>query len=329
MAADSLRSLNLSEATVITFMMPLVASYGGYLLLGSPVTWVEILLSALSLLGVVLVASPDALFPASESDTTPGNIASVSSMERVWALCVGLVGVCGSAAAFLSMSAIGKTEDPLTVVNYFAAMCTVVSGVSLIVLPGLGFQAPGDIWEWTLLFFSGLSGFLMVGHRLPVQTSFCVHTRVLTLNTTAITHYPVIAGGKVPGCGQHGVHADRICSRSRRHRFSRNPARCIAVGMCDDLRVCGLPGVAQDEGKTKRWKPRRSPPTAMKFEWWHIVYQDMTCLVHKPSGFFSSIRSYPRARRQPRHALPHTHHAHRPKPTSANTCSRRPRVGNT
>lgn len=172
-ATDSLRSLNLSEATVITFMMPLVASFGGYLLLGSSISWIEILLSILSLFGVVLVASPDALFSASEA--TLGDAAAVSSVERVWALCVGLLGVCGSAAAFLSMSAIGKTEDPLTVVNYFAAMCTVVSCVALIVLPGLGFQAPGDIWEWALLFFSGLSGFLMVGHYPDIQVSvfFC------------------------------------------------------------------------------------------------------------------------------------------------------------
>lgn len=170
-AADSLRSLNLSEATVITFMMPLVASFGGYFLLGSPITWVEILLSALSLFGVVLVASPDALFPAPESDATLGDVAAVSIIERVWAICVGLIGVCGSAAAFLSMSAIGKTEDPLTVVNYFAAVCTVVSCIALVVLPGLSFQVPGDIWEWALLFFSGLSGFLMVGHHFPVQAS--------------------------------------------------------------------------------------------------------------------------------------------------------------
>lgn len=266
-AADSLRSLSLSEATVITFMMPLVASFGGYLLLGSTLTRVEILLSALSLFGVVLVASPDALFPAPESDATFGDVAAVSMIERVWAICVGLIGVCGSAAAFLSMSAIGKTEDPLTVVNYFAAMCTVVSCFALIVLPGLSFQAPGDIWEWALLFFSGLSGFLMVGHHLSVQASslqLLMYTRVLTLATTAIPHYSVTSGGKITCCSQHGVHADRIRSSLRRHRFPRNAACYIAVGVCVDLRVRCLPGVAQDEGKTKRRKPRRSPPKTMK-----------------------------------------------------------------
>lgn len=217
MAADSLRYLNLSEATVITFMMPLVASFGGYLLLGSSISSVEVFLSVLSLFGVILVASPDALFPASESDATLSGTVAVGIVERVWALCVGLLGVCGSAAAFLSMSAIGKTENPLTVVNYFAAMCTVVSCAALIILPGLSFQAPGDIWEWALLFFSGLSGFLMVGCHLQVPFLYFLFSRVshvLTLGVPAISHYPVVTGGEVTCCGQHGVHANSLRSGS-------------------------------------------------------------------------------------------------------------------
>lgn len=140
-------------------MMPLVASFGGYMLLGSPFSWVEILLSVVSLFGVLLVASPDALLPSGDDSVS---LDAVDTPSRVWALCVGLLGVCGPAAAFLCMSAIGKTESPLTVVNYFAALCTIISFVALIVLPGLDFRVPGDIWEWLLLFFSGMSGFLMV-----------------------------------------------------------------------------------------------------------------------------------------------------------------------
>ncbi|KAF3769534.1 hypothetical protein M406DRAFT_16560, partial [Cryphonectria parasitica EP155] len=157
----SLLYLNLSEATVITFMMPLVASFGGHMLLGSSFSGPEILLSSISLSGVLLVASPDALFAANDMDTTEGESDTASMASRIWAICAGLLGVCGSAAAFLCMSAIGKMENPLTVVNYFAALCTVVSCVALTVLPSLGFQTPGDLWEWLLLLFSGVSGFLM------------------------------------------------------------------------------------------------------------------------------------------------------------------------
>lgn len=179
---DSLRCLNLSEATVITFMMPLVASFGGYLLLGSPFSWLEILLSILSLFGVMLVASPGALIPTTEKNSVLADAASVSTIDRIWALCVGLIGVCGSAAAFLCMSTIGKTENPLTVVNYFAAMCTVVSCGALIVMPGLSFQTPGDIWEWALLFFSGLSGFLMVNQPPPPSLSLVDYCSIWIIN---------------------------------------------------------------------------------------------------------------------------------------------------
>ncbi|KUI56239.1 hypothetical protein VP1G_03653 [Cytospora mali] len=186
----SLRYLNLSEATVITFMMPLVASLGGYLLLGSPFSWLEILLSIVSLFGVLLVASPDAMFPAAETDVTLNSPDAVNLVGRIWALCVGLLGVCGSAAAFLCMSVIGKTENPLTVVNYFAALCAVVSVVALIVLPGLGFQAPGNVWEWTLLLFSGLSGFLMqflITLSLQAERSLVAVNMVYTQIVFALT----------------------------------------------------------------------------------------------------------------------------------------------
>lgn len=144
-------------------MMPLVASLGGYLFLGSTISWLEILLSIISLFGVLLVASPDAIFATPSTNPKTGELEPVDASSRVWAICIGLVGVCGSAAAFLCMSHIGKTESPLTVVNYFTALCTLASFIALTVLPGLGFHAPADMWEWALLFFSGLSGFFMVG----------------------------------------------------------------------------------------------------------------------------------------------------------------------
>ncbi|KAI3392620.1 hypothetical protein diail_5438 [Diaporthe ilicicola] len=149
-------------------MTPLAASLGGYLFLNTPLPRTQAILSLVSLAGVLLVAAPDALLPSSPSAptaaaTTPaGEAENTTVMNRIKALAVGPLGVCGSAAAFLAMSALGKAEDPLTVVNYFAALCAAASMAGLAVLPGLGgFRAPGDAMEWVLLFFSGMSGFLM------------------------------------------------------------------------------------------------------------------------------------------------------------------------
>lgn len=151
--------------------MPLVASLGGYLVLGTSFSWLETLLSVVSLLGVVLVASPDVLFPSGATDDAAHDPEAVTIASRIGAICVGLVGVCGSAAAFLCMSALGKAESPLTVVNYFAALCMLVSCVALVVMPGLSFQAPRGGWEWALLFFSGVSGFCMVSWNFAMTST--------------------------------------------------------------------------------------------------------------------------------------------------------------
>ncbi|KAL1863870.1 hypothetical protein Daus18300_008019 [Diaporthe australafricana] len=168
-AIDSLRYLNLSEATVITFMTPLAASLAGHLFLNHPLPLTQTFLSLVSLLGVLLVAAPDAILPspAPSAAAPAGETIDTSTSSRIQALAAGLLGVCGSATAFLAMSSLGKGEDTLTVVNYFAALCAAASLAALAVMPGLGgFRAPGDGWEWVLWVFSGMSGFLMAERSL-------------------------------------------------------------------------------------------------------------------------------------------------------------------
>lgn len=153
--------------------------------MGSPLSWLEILLSVVSLFGVLLVASPDVLLPDKASQTESlvvDDSNAVSSTMRIWAICVGMLGVCGSAAAFLCMSAIGKSESPLTVVNVFATLCSLLSFVGLVVVPGLKFQMPGDAWEWILLALSGLSGFLMVRFISGHVTTSPIHDSLQTTN---------------------------------------------------------------------------------------------------------------------------------------------------
>lgn len=155
-------------------MTPLAASLAGHLFLGHPLPPIQALLSLASLLGVFLVAAPDAILPSPALPRSPPSPAAPpagepidKSTSRIQALAAGLLGVCGSAAAFLAMSSLGRAEDPLTVVNYFAALCAAASLAGLALIPGLGgFRAPGDGWEWVLLVFIGMSGFLMVRNYL-------------------------------------------------------------------------------------------------------------------------------------------------------------------
>jgi len=63
--------------------------------------------------------------------------------------------------AFTAMRWIGKRAHPLLSVNYFSAWCTLVSAVSMAVLPSVDFLLPADLKEWSYLIFLGICGFAM------------------------------------------------------------------------------------------------------------------------------------------------------------------------
>lgn len=55
----------------------------------------------------------------------------------------------------------GKRAHPLLSVNYFCAMCTLVSALAMVLLPGVPFLLPADAKEWSYLIFLGICGFAM------------------------------------------------------------------------------------------------------------------------------------------------------------------------
>ncbi|KAH9207372.1 hypothetical protein DL95DRAFT_313806 [Leptodontidium sp. 2 PMI_412] len=172
----SLKYLDLSEATVITFLTPMLASFAGHFLLQLPFSFPEKLASAFPLVGVLLVASPWSLpagSPNSDPNTNP-------ILFRLSALGIGLIGVCGSAAAFLSMQALGKRENPLIVVNGFVALCCTISLVSLAIFPTLGgFVIPQNAGELFLLVLSAVCGFAM---QLFITLSLQAEKSVTAMN---------------------------------------------------------------------------------------------------------------------------------------------------
>ena len=114
----SLRYLSLSDATVLTFLAPVLV--GPYPLLPSPFSSLnthssipgflasvflhesysraEALTGFASLGGVILIAKPSFLFPASTRDVVlgPGGI-PVTPEQRTLAVGVAMIGVCGAA----------------------------------------------------------------------------------------------------------------------------------------------------------------------------------------------------------------------------------------
>ena len=168
----SLTYLDLSDATVITFLAPVVATWACSVVpaLREPFTRHEFFAGLVSFLGVVLIARPGSLFSHGGSveldeeakEGQQGGGVVVTPRQRLVAVLVALVGVFGAATAFTTIRWIGKRVHPLIAVNYFASWCAIVSLACLLFLPSIG----GIIWPvtlraWALLIGIGVSGFVM------------------------------------------------------------------------------------------------------------------------------------------------------------------------
>lgn len=134
--------LPLADATVIQYTNPVWTAWLGWWLLGERLSRGEAALSALSLLGVVLVARPSFLFGEGVAlDPT--------------AVAIALAGSLCSAAAYVSVRKLGRTEHPLVIVFYFT-LVTVPASV-----PGLLLDA---VWptpiEWLYLVGVGVTALL-------------------------------------------------------------------------------------------------------------------------------------------------------------------------
>ena len=190
----SLLYLPLADATVITFLAPGISCWICSILIKEPFTRIERIATLVSLVGVVLIARPTSFF--GHSDTTPpasgtddvapgggqsgssdaANYENVTPVQRLTAVGLALVGVCGSVTAFTTIRWIGKRAHPLISVNYFAVWCTIVSFVAQLALPDIGFIFPADLKEWGYLFFLGACGFIMVSCMVPHPQAMLTHS---------------------------------------------------------------------------------------------------------------------------------------------------------
>ncbi|KAI5846542.1 hypothetical protein DFP73DRAFT_476110 [Morchella snyderi] len=175
----SLSYLDLSDATVITFLAPIVATFACSLIpsLREPFTRAHLLASLVSLLGVVLIARPTSLFTfGRSSDTSYETVPSAPTArslalppsltatphQRLIAVLVALLGVLGAASAFTTIRWIGTRAHPLLSVHYFSSWCALVSLVALLAVPSVGgIVWPSGLVQWALLGGIGVSGFVM------------------------------------------------------------------------------------------------------------------------------------------------------------------------
>lgn len=176
----SLLYMPLSEATVLTFLAPIVACYAcSFLMPNEPFTRKQQLAGVISLVGVVLIARPFSggkveVPPIAEIASAPngGNSTmiglldtdmarGISASHHLMAIGFGILGVFGAACAYVTIRLIGPRAHPLVSVTYFSAYTTVVSLIAMTAIPSVSFRLPGNLMEWSLLGGLGATGFTM------------------------------------------------------------------------------------------------------------------------------------------------------------------------
>ncbi|KAJ4009484.1 hypothetical protein NW752_009075 [Fusarium irregulare] len=168
----SLSYLDVSDATVITFLVPTLTAFIAWVALREPFTVNEALAGLIAFTGVLFVARPAFLFPNKDSFLTgyasaattaaKGMISAAKATphERTIAICCSIFGSIAAATAYSTIRVIGKRAHSLVSVNYFAVLATVSSFLIITIHPDLQFEIPKSLAEWAVLLSIGVSGFL-------------------------------------------------------------------------------------------------------------------------------------------------------------------------
>ena len=142
----SVTHLPLAEATVIQYLHPTFTALLAVLFLREVVSKRMILASAVSLLGVLLVAAPESLLSLCPTES----IASARNLPTL-ALTAAVGGAFFSGAAYVVVRRLSHDEDPLVIVLYFP-LVTVPATLPLV---ALDFVMP-LAWEWLALLGIGV-----------------------------------------------------------------------------------------------------------------------------------------------------------------------------
>ncbi|KAK7894113.1 hypothetical protein LTR67_006816 [Exophiala xenobiotica] len=179
----SLLYLPLSEATVLTFLSPILSCYlCTFIIPGETFSRQQQLAGLVSLIGVIFIAQPASLLSSSSTTATETSTPSVTSPtsnstvvdsssssqrdgptshQHLVAIGIAMIGVIGSTGVFTAIRAIGTRAHAFISINYFSIWCTIVSLFCLIVFPDVKFRLPANLIEWSLLISLGFCGFVM------------------------------------------------------------------------------------------------------------------------------------------------------------------------
>ncbi|KAF8225183.1 hypothetical protein L208DRAFT_1368476 [Tricholoma matsutake] len=155
----SLNYLSLSDASVLTFLVPLGTGFSASRFLGERFTKMEVF-AIFSLLGVVLIAHPPFLF--GDSETASGPLLLIdggekgTAAERLLAVGGALLGVAGTVGTYTSLRAIGHRAHPLHAMVSYCTQSVIVGSIMMLIM-----AEPVVIptnWEWSALLFGTAIG---------------------------------------------------------------------------------------------------------------------------------------------------------------------------
>ncbi|KAH6887095.1 hypothetical protein B0T10DRAFT_549940 [Thelonectria olida] len=176
----SLSYLDISDATIITFLVPTLTAFICWIALSEPFTIKEASAGLIAFAGVLFIARPSVLFESDKVDNLSVSSLTVESSrhiagpqggilppveanptERSIAIACAILGAFAAATAYATIRVIGKRAHSLVSVNYFAVLATVSSFLIIMIHPDLQFEIPQSTVQWILLLSIGLSGFLL------------------------------------------------------------------------------------------------------------------------------------------------------------------------
>ncbi|KNE61904.1 hypothetical protein AMAG_07173 [Allomyces macrogynus ATCC 38327] len=160
--------MDLGESTVIFFTGPAFTALLAHLVLGEPLTRLDILSIVACLTGVTLVARPAALFPEPTSLDDPTSIMAMAgapepalAWQRPTAIFAALLGAVMSSCAYVLVRKVGRGAHYLIHVVYFGMASTALSGVLMVFAPDERGPArwPATLLEATVLLTIGITAF--------------------------------------------------------------------------------------------------------------------------------------------------------------------------
>ncbi|KAI9450017.1 hypothetical protein BJY52DRAFT_1304849 [Lactarius psammicola] len=157
----SLQHLSLSDATVLTFIAPILTGFSGAVFLREPLSLRETLAGLCSFLGVVLIARPQFLFGSQAFSDPPKEL--VTPAQRMISITAALIGVLGATATFTVLRALGKRVHVIHSLTFFASQCILGSTLGMILFK-VPLVIPTHVLWLVMLFVVGILG--LIGQTL-------------------------------------------------------------------------------------------------------------------------------------------------------------------